>query len=345
MAEGFVLSESSVERISTESATEVDWEKCICHHSSVSRKNKLVPVSDVSWSKLQSAGNVRQDDIFKSLEQFFQGPPRGYFHRVCYQLYTNKSHLDRIVNKRQSAEVADVEQRGESGLDDVDTVNIAQSGIATDSQHNAAGRLTRSSVSSTIIHECLFCQEDKSDPSNRRKSEDLTKCSTLEVGSTIANAARIRGHSRILLATEGQDVVAKELCYHRSCFSCFILRSELAKFEATRVEPCQVAQTTDGREAALEYIFEYVRTHILEQPKFVTTMSVLKKKYVARLVTEGAEITANSGSRLKVELLNKFNDELRFHRRRQRNLSELVYSHNIPVGPLLEICCCQVPRL
>ena len=83
-------------------------------------------------------------------------------------------------------------------------------------------RLTRSSLL------CLICQEEKPDAKNRRLRERLVRCEcdstpgtllhAAEVDNQCGNDAEVDNAERILLEIQNQDLWAKDILYHRSCY-------------------------------------------------------------------------------------------------------------------------------
>ena len=82
--------------------------------------------------------------------------------------------------------------------------------------------LTRSSVSATNIVSCIICQAEKTDTKDRRRKEKLTSCQTFAACESLAKAAQVRGDQRVIVALNGQDPIALDVCYHRSCYRQYI---------------------------------------------------------------------------------------------------------------------------
>ena len=79
----------------------------------------------------------------------------------------------------------------------------------------------RRSFPRTDLKLCLFCQSEKRDRRNRRIYEKLVRCEGESTPITLVNSAEIRGDERILLEIQGQDLWAKDVLYHRSCYQSF----------------------------------------------------------------------------------------------------------------------------
>ena len=126
--------------------------------------------------------------------------PFGGYHRKCYQNYTAKSHIERVVTKRRKI------------AEDDSTVTVAEQEEESDVP------LTRSSLQSTIIQMCWICQVEKTGTKERHRKERLTNCQTMKAGSTLLDAAKDRNDQRLMVALHNEDPVAVEVCYHKSCY-------------------------------------------------------------------------------------------------------------------------------
>ena len=203
-------------------------------------------------------------------------------------------------------------------------------------------RRTRSSLPRTDPKKCLICQEDKRDSRNRRKLEKLTRCEGDSTPVTLLNAAQIRGDERVLLEIDQQDLWAKDVLYHTSCYKRFtspsslrvIVESEVAK-EDSAAEACELR---NAKARAFVKLTEYIDENIIKQPECVADMADLCSKYVQCLNDEGVTLVSYRAFLLKARLADHFGDALTFHRPRKRTMSEYVFNSNAPAGPLIEKC-------
>ena len=103
-------------------------------------------------------------------------------------------------------------------------------------------RRTRSSLPATDLKRCSICQEEKRDARNRRKMEKSIRCEGDSTPETLLSAAQIRGHHRIILETDQQDLWARDILYHISCYKNFtspralqlIIEKKVAEEEVVR---------------------------------------------------------------------------------------------------------------
>ena len=87
--------------------------------------------------------------------------------------------------------------------------------IAADepSKEPPAKRFHRSHVQRFDIDKCIICQVEKC----KRGKGALTQNISEYGSASLLRAAEIRGDNRVLLQIKGQDCIAHEIKYHRSC--------------------------------------------------------------------------------------------------------------------------------
>lgn len=76
----------------------------MCHVASLSKSEGLTSFQERSWISLHNAESNRQDETFDFLRKegvSAESEPGGVYHRNCYQDYTNKTNLTRLVKKRK----------------------------------------------------------------------------------------------------------------------------------------------------------------------------------------------------------------------------------------------------
>ena len=129
--------------------------------------------------------------------------PKGGYHRQCYQSYTNVGNISRIEGTANKAAPASANQE-----------------IAADepSKEPPAKRFHRSHVQRFDIDKCIICQVEKCKRGKGARSREALTQNISEYGSAfLLRAAEIRGDNRVLPQIKGQDCIAREIKYHRSC--------------------------------------------------------------------------------------------------------------------------------
>lgn len=237
------------------------FQSCLCHKSGV--QGPVTEFSSVSWKTFKSAAEVREDDISKSMKGKWEFGPFGGYHRKCYQNYTAKSHIERVVTKRRKID------------EDDSTVTVAEQ------EEESDVRLTRSSLQSTIIQMCWICQAEKTDTKDRRRKERLTNCQTMNAGSTLLDAAKARNDQRLMVALHNKDPVAVEVCYHKSCYRYYtnIKQLEISK---SQEEDMNIFQY----DAAFQQLKEEIEPQLFQNFE-VLHMSDLQQMYVEKLRIQG----------------------------------------------------------
>ena len=177
-----------------------------------------------------------------------------------------------------------------------------------------------------IRTQCFVC--GKGD----KKSEKLTPITTGSGKSTrqrVLEAAAKRNdeeiHTRMLTHS---DLFAFDAKYHRSCYGHYISDRNI---EAA----CSKAATSDKEQTCHEKAFHVVQNEleksVLSQKLTVTSLSLLKEKYVQALVDIGVtDAQQYSSWKLKTKLKNYYGNRLIFVQRRGQ--SDLVCSGNMTIG-------------
>ena len=159
-----------------------------------------------------------------------------YYHRACYQSYTSKTNLDRVVARHSAITV-----------DDSDADELKESKHAfprridarsTLSSGSGSQKLLRSSVQLTDKSQCIICQSEKREQKNRRAKEKLRLCSTFAASTKLVEAAELWQNERILLAVSGTqvDAIAADVLYHPTCYREFTRSQSLNKLRDTPAE-------------------------------------------------------------------------------------------------------------
>ena len=145
------------------------------------------------------------------------------YHKSCYSDCTHKGHLERVIKKRLLTE--DHSQPGPSSHDDEPSLKKGR-------------RHSRLNVEQTVLKKCIICQNERKTAPKKSSGryEDPTDCVTFKAGDTLLNAAKIREDNRLILALEGQDYIAIEVRYHRTCYQRYTHIKELDKLLARREE-------------------------------------------------------------------------------------------------------------
>lgn len=277
----------------------------VCVTKTASKVRQLTSFTDVSWKTFKEATALRDDDIARAMTTKWESGPFGGYHRVCYQMYTGKDHLQRVLKKRKLEPPLEVEEDSEEEI-----------------------FLTRSSISQTNIKQCIICQGDKTDSKDRRRKEKLSSCQTFAACESLLKAAQTKGDQRLRVALEGQDPIALEVCYHRTCFRYYIKVNEAGE-----------EQTTISETQIYEDAFEELKIEIdtkLFKCLEVFKMATLRERYVELLSVRGIENSEYRTEKLKARIQRCFGDRVDFWHPRYRSETELIYNNEVPKGQVVE---------
>ena len=142
---------------------------------------------------------------------------------------------------------------------------------------------------------------------------------TTTSSASLLKAAEIRDDRRLLLQIQGQDTIAIEIKYHKTCYAQYVRPGALAKLEDQNCEDEDVASETYNR--AFGNIREYVNNTLLKEGKAVK-MSELLEWYVRKLSQEGVNAPSYRSSKLKNRLIKSFGSSLSYHQTQETNEDE-----------------------
>jgi len=253
---------------------------CLCHKARV--QGTLTYFSDVSWKTFKEASDFRKDGISTNMEGKWENGPFGVYHRRCYQTYTAKNLLERAAKKRKIEETPSSEEKNT---------------VIAELEHDT---MTRSSLQSTDIKNCVICQNEKTDPKDRRRKEKLTLCQTVTAGTTLLEAAKIQGDERLIVALNEQYLIAIEVCYHRSCYRSYtnVKQIEAIKKNKEGEMECQY-------DDAFQVLKSEIEPRLLERLE-VLRMSDLRQRYIELLSLHGVHNPLYRSEKLKVRIQKAF---------------------------------------
>ena len=243
------------------------WNKCLCHVQDES--GALTNFSEKSWLRFQACAKRRNDAIWAKMNGYWEEGPKGKYHRRCYQVYTDKVKVARAVEKKHHTLIEDP-------LED----NNSDDSIT---EPPPAKRVSRSQIDAFDINKCAICQQDKTmltKNKGARSRETLSLNMTATGSASLLKAAQIRDDRRLLLQIQGQDTIAIEIKYHKSCYIQYVRAGALAKLEEQNCEDEDIASKSYNR--AFSNIREYVNVTVLKERKAVKmselSESCLKKE-------------------------------------------------------------------
>ena len=113
----------------------------------------------------------------------------------------------------------------------------------------------------------------------------------------------------MLLHIDGQDTIAIEIKYHRSCYKNYVNPKQLAELEE---ENCQEEDDeSEGYNKAFDKIKEFVEKEVFTATKAIP-ISVLAEKYTSFLEEEGVHVVTYRSAKLKNRLTRCFKSDCPF---------------------------------
>ena len=253
------------------------------------------------------------------MKDHWQRGPRGKYHRRCYQVYTDKKKVERAEQQRQSV-----------------TVDTEEPNNQSHSVEPPKKRVSRSQSEVFDVNRCAICQKEKF-RNTRRKGTRCRETLTLNMtdcgSASLLKAAQIRDDRRLLLQIQGQDTIAIEIKYHKSCYKEYVRPGTLARLEEKNCEKEDLSNDSYSR--AFTKVKEFVQDAVLKETRAVT-MSELLEKYVYHLSAEGVDAQNYRSSKLKNRLTRCFGNSLSFRQPLDQTQSEIVYSAHVTTGEVVE---------
>ena len=290
-------------------------QECLRHKDGVG--GNLTNFTSTSWVTFKNAAVIRKDQIYEKLKDSLDGKPYGSYHRQCYQQYTHKNHLERLVRKRLQ--------------DDNPEPEASTSGIA-----KAGGKVRRVnwlSCSPVLPRLCIICNnQNKTDKKSTARYESLSQCETFEAGNILLEAARVRKDERIIVSLQDQDCISIELCYHRSCYRNYTNKKSL---EILQRKSAEITNYTSPYDFAAQQIIDYVQEMVIDGYEIIR-MSELKDMFIKFLKDKEVTNDDYRSYKLKLRLQKHFGDKLGFWHPRYRAESEIIFSDAIPKGMVVE---------
>ena len=120
------------------------------------------------------------------------------------------------------------------------------------------GRQTRSFFGRTEANLGLFCQTKKRDRRDRRLFEDLVRCEGDSTPVTPVSAADVRGDERILLEIRDQDLWAKDVLNHRSCYQSCTSPSTLKRLVEKELDEEAAEVSENARKKAFASLCAFI---------------------------------------------------------------------------------------
>ena len=127
-----------------------------------------------------------------------------------------------------------------------------------------------------------------------------------EVYNLCGSDAEVDNAERILLEIQNQDLWAKDILYHRSCYLSYVSPRKLKQRLTKELASEDSAEYAEAAEKAFRSLVEHVKEKIIGCPETVIKMSALCATYVQFLQQQGVDVESYRTYLLKTRLLITF---------------------------------------
>lgn len=243
-----------------------------------------------------------------------KGPDGHFMHNSCYTTLSSKRNFTQAVKRKEKLEESEHLQREE---------------ISTEHCPKPEGRRCKTLRSSMgEIHDkslCVWCMKGVYKQSDRGKQ--LLLLSTVDAWTKFKlhtiqlEDVNMRERLNTLIASipDSHTAFGVEIRYHRMCWRNYVSHPEQKQFTDENI---QHLQHVNLREAQTLF-YHHVRQVIFNDHE-IRTLQGLLQDYKRIISNHGHNPTVKS-SFLKEILLKEFGNDIGFHKRIQKNASEVVY--------------------
>ncbi|KXJ20012.1 hypothetical protein AC249_AIPGENE15286 [Exaiptasia diaphana] len=268
---------------------ETDFEKCvICQSNS---DQNLRQAKESSISKLTSACEIRQDDVFHRISGVELKEKKVLWHSSCYECYTSKENLRYVSNTAAGLKL----------------------------QPNCIEPEFRPQrIPFEWQLKCIFCKQV-----SRKKDKNLIKIITPNGSQSIRQAIKDRGDVELLAFLESVDLIAVSARYHKDCHASYTSTKNIR----SRQYPAKSTFQQDVFGESFEEFLEGFKPAI--DAGKALDMNSLLQSYRECLQRRGIDGSSYTRQKLKDRLKVVFKDSLVFHQPFGPSKPEIVFSASI----------------
>ncbi|KAJ8050302.1 hypothetical protein HOLleu_03448 [Holothuria leucospilota] len=309
-------------------------------HVSETASGKVTEFTEISKGKVHSCAKewknlgVELSEFAKKIlteneELNFDTTVYGY-HRQCYMKFTDISKIARAKLKLGKAAEKLPSQTESEDIEECQQIDESES-----LSEGPAPKVLRSKHRPLKGHilppVCLICQKDSyitHHHTKKRSKERLVECQTITAGS-LQKAAEVRKDEKLLLHIRGQDLVALEAKYHKTCYQQYVRVISSKAREDETVGQRQYQKAYDI------FCHDIIEERIVKNAEIfrLTKLLHIFKDYVRKF--ESLEVASYRTYSLQ-QRLRKTYPQLVFLRPARKNLSCLVFSDNLTAADVVE---------
>ena len=167
-----------------------------------------------------------------------------------------------------------------------------------------------------------------------KEIENLSQCLSFEADERVTKSAERKNDQRLLLAIRCEDLVAKEVKYHKSCYRTYTKGTDLTSEEEILLIPKSPEIRAHARPT--ECLVDLVRRRVI-QDLDVLKMTGVKEQYVKYLESNGIDARAYRTEKVKKKLIKVFGSKLGFWHPSCKSETEILYAMDVPTGQIIEV--------
>ena len=171
--------------------------KCCIHYDTVD-ETKLVSLTSIeSWKTLLRAATILNHTAIVELSGKLKEDeiPQLSYHKTCRPMFTLKRDLQKLDQSQPGCSATKVRRASRDGS---------------------------CSNSTTLPKKCIFCDKADKYLSGKHTRDALVSCQTFIADKRIRKCAAVKNDKRIMALT-ADELVAKEACYHKRCYSVYTI--------------------------------------------------------------------------------------------------------------------------
>jgi len=267
-------------------------------------KCESIREKSLQWKELDKFQHIHENVDWE------KGPKGHHMHSTCYASLSSKRKLSQAEKRKHKSEER-LERDEASDQQDP-------------SPEASAPKRLRSSMG--VLHDktlCVWCMKGAYKSSDRDKQ--ILLLSTVDAWTKFKlhtvrledEVMRLRLDTLIASIPDSQTAFGLEIRYHRACWRKYVSDHKPLSDEST-----QHLQRVNLREAQALF-FHHIRQVIFKDHEIRTLQGLLQD--YKRIISNHGHNSVVKSSYLKEILVNEFGEDIGFHERIQKNVSELVY--------------------
>ena len=282
-------------------------EKCIVHYDGYGEYSKLKLVTSQTESRMKEAkeyrcklgGENQHDKQCDSIPEVFNHDEHMIHLDPCYKKFT------KILSDKKRRE--------------------QQTPTAAAEPDRRSNRLSSPGPSHPILYpnECFFCKS-KSKKHRGTIDKKLITITTSIASNSIKKAAEEK-HPEIYIMIKDEDLIAKEMKYHRYCYKNFTLGFGMSFQSNTNKNDSNSQTSEEGRESGnYEAVKDFIINHVVSEKRAVSM-----KKLHAIYGLKNDDVRYRG--KLKQRIMRDFHNEIQFLKPSNGQMSEIVTCINISI--------------